>query len=110
MRKAAESAVDAIKNAGIFSNPETLLKPGYMHLRRLASIAKNPKFQDPKWLQAVRELNDKHDWKLRFTEDGKLVLDEHLEATIMSLLQDKRAITLINQVMIDAEVSKPVVP
>lgn len=108
MKNAADKAIAAIKDAGIISNPEALSKRSYMHLRRLAGIAKDPKFNNPQWLSAVRKLNETYKWNLRFTEDGKLVLDEEFESTILSLLRDRRALTLINNEMIDAEVARPV--
>jgi hypothetical protein len=111
MRTTAKNTVTQIANSGVIANAAHLLdgrEDKYQLLRRLAGIGKNPRFQDPRWLKRVQELNTEHSWNLKFNDEGKLLLDDECLDLILTLLRDRRALTLIYKEMIDAEVSKPV--
>lgn len=112
MRETAGAVVQEITKAGVLSNPGDLLQgprgENYQVLRRLAALSRKPDFKAAGWLEKVRSLNAKYDWKLVFNESGAIVVNEETLSTILSLLADRRALTLIGGQMIDADVAHPV--
>jgi hypothetical protein len=112
MRETAGAVVEEITKAGVLSNPGDLLQgprgENYQVLRRLAALSRKPDFKAAGWLEKVRALNARYNWKLVFNESGAIVVNEETLSTILSLLADRRALTLIGGQMIDADVAHPV--
>src|SRR5215213_2166464 len=107
MARHAEELVGLLGQHKTLANPQALLEGNENNmrvLRSLAQIMKNPRFKDPKWITRVKALNVKHGWKIQFQNDAILLNDENLNLVI-TLLRDRRALTLIFEEMIDADVA-----
>ena len=107
MEAERDDTVEEMQNAGTISNPKNLLNLNLSkhHLRKLTKIKTNGYFADPDFIKKLEAANKKERWGLEF-KSGKIVITEENLNSVLSVLNNDRLYSIINDEKFDVEVKK----
>lgn len=113
-RKGMEDNRDVVlkelKITGFFSDVEPIRKivGSNLHLlRKISAIQKSGYYKDKKFIESLVKINAAEQWGLIIKDDKIVVTDENVEL-VLTLLNNSRLKSLINQEVFDVPVKKKV--
>ncbi len=110
MEKNRDSLLTEFANLNVFSDVEPIRKTvgSNLHLlRKISTIQKSGYYKDQKFLVNLIKLNHTEGWGL-VIEDGRIVVDDSNVELVLTLLNNSRLRSPINQEVFDAAVKKKV--
>ncbi len=111
MEKNRDALLDEFEKFSIVTDVEIMrLKVGtrLSYLRKISMIKKNGYYKQKTFLEGVKKVSAEKGWDVQYDGD-RIVVTEHNLDLILTLLNNDRLASLINQEIFDVEVKKPVV-
>jgi hypothetical protein len=110
MENNRDVVLDEFGVLGLFNDIEPIRKivGSNLHLLRMIStIQKSKYYKDKAYMENLIKLNETESWKLVIT-DGRIVVTEENVELVLTLLNNNRLKSPINQEVFDAQVKKKV--
>ncbi len=110
MEKNRDELLDEFKKFRIVTDVElmrTKIGTRLSYLRKISMIKKNGYYKQKTFLNGVKKVSKEMGWDVRYDGDRIVVTEQNLDL-ILTLLNNDRLASLINQEIFDVEVKKPV--
>ncbi len=110
MEKNRDELLDEFKKFRIITDVElmrTKIGTRLSYLRKISMIKKNGYYKQKTFLNGVKKVSKEMGWDVRYDGDRIVVTEQNLDL-ILTLLNNDRLASLINQEIFDVEVKKPV--
>lgn len=108
-----DELVEALEENGIIASVDDLkvaIGTNKTLLRRLVAAEESRYFEDEQFIEQMKTVIEQYDWDhLSPGDDGKFIIDENNIDLFLTLINDKRFLSLIKQQMVDADAVELVV-
>lgn len=110
MEKNRDKVLNEFKQLKLFDDTSKLKEKvgnNIKYLRKISTIKKNGYYKNQNYMKALKVINESEKWGLEI-EDGKIKVEDNNIDLILTLLNNDRVKSLINDEIFDAVVKKPV--
>lgn len=107
MERNRDVIVEEFKKANIFVDADEinrLVGDNLKRLRKLSQIKKAGYYQDKNFLENLRTANDAEEWDIKYSGEGKIVVNEEDIDTVLRVLNNGRLRSIINDENFDVDV------
>ncbi len=107
MERNRDEIVEEFKEANLFIDANeisNLVGNNIKRLRKLSQVKKSGYYKKQNFLQSLKEVNKTENWGIQYSEDGKLIVTEDDIETILTILNNSRLKSPINQESFDVDV------
>lgn len=113
MERNRDEIVREFSSLGLFEDADSisgLVGNNLRHLRKLSQVKKAGYYKDSKFLEKLREVNEEECWGIRYSDKGKILVNEDDIETVLRLLNNDRLTSKINSENFDVDVKRKFVP
>jgi len=107
MEKNRDDIVEEFKKTELFVDANEISKlvgNNIKRLRKLSQVKKAGYYKEQNFLQSLKQVNDDENWGIQYSKDGKLIVTEEDIETVLTVLNNSRLKSLINQESFDVDV------
>jgi hypothetical protein len=107
MERNRDEIVEEFKEENLFVDANEISKlvgDNIKRLRKLSQVKKSGYYKEQQFLKNLNEVNQKEDWGLQYSEEGKLIVTENDIDIILKVLNNDRLTSKINQENFDVDV------
>ena len=107
MEKNRDEIVEEFESLSLFKNAKNITKfvgNNMRRLRKLSQVKKAGYYKDKSFLKKLKKVNEKDSWGIKFSEDGKIIVNEEDIDIILTVLNNDRLHSKINDENFDVEV------
>jgi len=107
MERNRDEIVKEFKETNLFVNADeisNLVGNNIKRLRKLSQVKKSGYYKKQHFLQSLKQVNEAENWGIQYSEDGKLIVTEDDIETILTILNNSRLKSPINQESFDVDV------
>lgn len=107
MEKNRDQIVEEFKETELFvdaDNIKELVGNNLNRLRKLSQVKKSGYYRDVSFLVKLRQVSEQEGWGIKYSGDGKLIVDEDDIDTVLRVLNNDRLKSMINDENFDVDV------
>lgn len=107
MERNRDEIVEEFKETNLFVDADeisNLVGNNIKRLRKLSQVKKSGYYKEQHFLQSLKQVNETESWGIQYSEDGKLIVTEDDIDTILTILNNSRLKSPINQESFDVDV------
>lgn len=107
MEKNRDKIVEEFKETNLFVDADeitNLVGNNITRLRKLSQVKKAGYYKKQNFLQSLKQVNEDEKWGIQYSEDGKLIVTEDDIETVLTILNNSRLKSPINQESFDVDV------
>lgn len=107
MERNRDEIVEEFKTINLFvdvAQISSLVGNNIKRLRKLSQVKKSGYYKQQDFLKNLIKVNDDENWGIKYSSDGKLIVTEDDVETILTILNNSRLKSLINQESFDVDV------
>jgi hypothetical protein len=107
MEKNRDEIVEEFKETNLFVDADKisdLVGNNIKRLRKLSQVKKSGYYKEQNFLQSLKQVNEEESWGIQYSEDGKLTVTEENIETVLTVLNNSRLKSPINQESFDVDV------
>ena len=107
MEKNRDVIVEEFKKTNLFVDANeisSLVGNNIKRLRKLSQVKKAGYYKEQNFLQSLMQVNKDENWGIQYSEDGKLIITEENIETVLTVLNNSRLKSPINQESFDVDV------
>lgn len=107
MERNRDEIVEDFKAINLFVDAEeisNLVGNNIKRLRKLSQVKKAGYYKQQGFLQNLKKVNEDENWGINYSDDGKLIITEDDIETVLTVLNNSRLKSLINQESFDVDV------
>ena len=107
MEKNRDVIVEEFKKTNLFVDANeisSLVGNNIKRLRKLSQVKKARYYKEQNFLQNLMQVNKDENWGIQYSEDGKLIITEEKIETVLTVLNNSRLKSPINQESFDVDV------
>lgn len=107
MERNRDEIVQEFKETNLFVNADkisNLVGNNIKRLRKLSQVKKSGYYKEKKFLESLKKVNEEENWGIQYSEDGKLIVTEENIETVLTVLNNSRLKSPINQESFDVDV------
>lgn len=107
MERNRDEIVEEFKETNLFVDADeisNLVGNNIKRLRKLSQVKKSGYYKEQHFLQSLKQVNETENWGIQYSEDGKLIVTEDDIETILTILNNSRLKSPINQESFDVDV------
>lgn len=107
MERNRDEIVEEFKKTNLFVDADeisNLVGNNIKRLRKLSQVKKSGYYKEQHFLQSLKQVNETESWGIQYSEDGKLIVTEDDIETILTILNNSRLKSPINQESFDVDV------
>jgi hypothetical protein len=107
MKKNRDEIVKEFKQTNLFVDADeisNLVGNNIKRLRKLSQVKKAGYYKKQHFLQSLKQVNEDENWGIQYSDDGKLIVTEEDIETVLTVLNNSRLKSPINQESFDVDV------
>lgn len=107
MERNRDEIVEQVKQIKLFVNANkisNLVGNNIKRLRKLSQVKKSGYYKKQDFLQSLKQVNKDENWGIQYSDDGKLIVTEENIETVLTILNNSRLKSPINQESFDVDV------
>ncbi len=107
MKRNRDEIIKEFKKTNLFVDADkvaNLVGDNIKRLRKLSQVKKSGYYKEQHFLQSLKQVNEAENWGIKYSEDGKLIVTEYNIETILTIFNNSRLKSLINQESFDVDV------
>ena len=107
MERNRDEIVEEFKETELFVDANEisrLVGNNLKRLRKLSQVKKSGYYKEQSFLQNLKKVNEDENWGIKYSEDGKLIVTEEDIETVLTVLNNSRLKSPINQESFDVDV------
>jgi len=107
MEKNRDEIVEEFKETKLFVDADEISKlvgNNIKRLRKLSQVKKAGYYKEQHFLQSLKQVNTDENWGIQYSDDGKLIVTEDDIETVLTVLNNSRLKSPINQESFDVDV------
>jgi hypothetical protein len=107
MEKNRDEIVKEFKQANLFVDADeisNMVGNNIKRLRKLSQVKKAGYYKEKNFLQNLKQVNEDENWGIQYSDDGKLIVTEEDIETVLTVLNNSRLKSPINQESFDVDV------
>ena len=107
MERNRDEIVEEFKETKLFVDADEisrLVGNNLKRLRKLSQVKKSGYYKEQNFLQNLKKVNEDENWGIKYSEDGKLIVTEEDIETVLTVLNNSRLKSPINQESFDVDV------